>query len=66
MIYTRVWDGFPSTKARAFLAEDNEGNYIIVLNPRMSHDQQMRGYLHELNHILNRDFEKGDVSAAER
>lgn len=65
MIYTFVWDGFPSTKARSFLTETEDGDYIIIINARMSHHQQVRGYLHELRHIRRRDFEKGDVSEAE-
>ena len=65
MIYTKVWDEFPSTKARSFLTETEDGDYIIVINPKMAYNQQRRGYLHEMRHIARRDFEKADVRTAE-
>ena len=34
----------------------NEDYYTIVLNSRLSHDQNLRTYIHELEHINNNDF----------
>lgn len=66
MTYTVVWDDFPSTKARSFLTETEDGDFVIVLNPRQAYHQQVRGYVHELRHIKRADFEKGNVREAER
>ena len=34
----------------------NEDYYTIVLNSRLSHDQNLKTYIHELEHITNNDF----------
>ena len=37
----------------------NEDYYTIVLNSRLSHDQNLKTYIHELEHITNDDFHSG-------
>lgn len=32
--------------------------YTIVLNDNLSYEQRQKSYLHELQHIMNKDFEK--------
>lgn len=39
--------------------------YTIVLNSRMSHDMQFKSYLHELEHIVERDFRYSNVDEIE-
>lgn len=43
-------------KIYAFVHPNNDGTYIIFLDPRRSRDQQIEDYIHELMHILNEDF----------
>lgn len=38
---------------------DDQGNYIIILNSRLTQEQQKETYAHELFHIENGDFESG-------
>lgn len=46
-------------KVYAFVHPNNDGTYIIFLDPRRSRDQQIEDYIHELMHILNEDFYNG-------
>lgn len=46
-------------KIYAFVHPNNDGTYIIFLDPRRSRDQQIEDYIHELMHILNEDFYNG-------
>ena len=43
-------------KIYAFVHPNDDGTYIIFLDPRRSRDQQIEDYIHELMHILNEDF----------
>lgn len=43
----------------AFVHPNNDGTYIIFLDPRRSRDQQIEDYIHEMMHILNEDFYNG-------
>ena len=52
-----------SVKGRAILNDDD--TYTIVINSKISHDEQLRAYHHELEHIKNGDFEKNDVQQIE-
>lgn len=35
-----------------------DGSYTIFINSRLNREQQSDGYIHELKHILQLDFEK--------
>lgn len=37
---------------------NEDGTYTIFINSRVATNQQADGYIHELNHILQLDFEK--------
>lgn len=39
---------------------NDDGSYSIFINSRLSDRQQADGYIHELNHILQLDFESKD------
>lgn len=41
---------------------NEDGSYSIFLNSRLTKEQQANGYIHELKHILQMDFENRDRS----
>lgn len=43
-------------KIYAFVHPNDDGTYIIFLDPRRSRDQQIEDYIHELMHIMRGDF----------
>lgn len=46
-------------KIYAFVHPNDDGTYLIFLDPRRSRDQQIEDYIHELMHIINGDFYNG-------
>lgn len=36
---------------------NEDGSYSVFINSRISNEQQVNGYIHELKHILKQDFE---------
>lgn len=67
MLSNTVLKDLPATiKAYTVLCPD--GTYTIVLNSRLSHEQQLEAYKHELKHIMDNDFdiENGDADAIEQ
>lgn len=38
-----------------------DGSYTICINARMGYEEQLKTYLHEIEHIKGHDFEKYDV-----
>lgn len=65
MIFTKIWEEFPGTKGRSFVIETEDGDHVIVINPKMSWHQQRKSYIHEVRHIRRDDLRKGDVQTAE-
>lgn len=53
------------TTISGFVRENADLSHTVVLNARMSRDRQLEAYMHELEHIENKDFEKEDVQAIE-
>ena len=53
------------TSVRGFARYNPDGTYTIVLNSRMSIEQQRRTWAHEMRHIIRGDFDKDDVDAIE-
>lgn len=43
-------------KIYAFVHPNDDGTFLIFLDPRRSRDQQIEDYIHELKHILSEDF----------
>ena len=39
------------------VVENADGSYTLYLNSRLSHEANLKGYLHELRHICNNDLE---------
>lgn len=56
---------FPSTKAYEMCVENEEGNYTILINSRMTCERQHEAYEHALDHIKHNDFEKDSVQEVE-
>jgi hypothetical protein len=44
---------------------EDEGYYTVVLNPTLSADTNRKTKLHEIKHILRRDFDKADCDQVE-
>jgi hypothetical protein len=42
----------------SFVVANKDLTYTIVLNSRLSHEQNLISYQHELDHILHGDYEK--------
>ncbi len=57
-IFVHYIDFKNSIPATSTVNED--GSYSIFLNSRLSQEQQTDGYIHELKHILQLDFENRD------
>lgn len=51
---------FP-TKARGMVTANADGSYTILLNSRLSFEQQRKAFRHEMWHIQNHDFERADT-----
>lgn len=50
---------------KGFVRQNEDGTYTIVLNSRLSYEQNVKTYKHELSHILNSDFDTYDINQAE-
>lgn len=53
------------TTIPAYVVENNDMSYTIVLNSRLSHEKNILSYWHEIRHIQEHDFEKEDVQEIE-
>ncbi|MBQ2897906.1 MAG: ImmA/IrrE family metallo-endopeptidase [Clostridia bacterium] len=62
-IFTRLIKMPPRIKG--YTAIDDDGNYNIYLNEKLSAEQQRRTYLHEMAHIKRGDWDKDSVKDAE-
>lgn len=45
------------TSVRGFVYHDDDGEIYIVLNSRLSHEQNLSTYVHELKHIRRGDLD---------
>lgn len=45
------------TAVRGFVYHDDDGEMYIVLNSRLSHEQNLSTYVHELKHISRGDLD---------
>lgn len=45
--------------------DNKDGTYTIFINSRLNLEQQQLGYIHELEHILNGDYDKADTNVIE-
>ena len=52
-------------KIKAFSSKNEDGSYTIILNKRLSYEQNMDSFLHELTHIAKGDHDKQSVGEVE-
>ena len=52
-------------RIKAVSTKNEDDSYTIILNSRLSHEQQIKSYKHELKHIKNGDFDKENVDIIE-
>ncbi len=45
------------TSVRGFVYHDDDGEIYIVLNSRLSHEQNLSTYVHELKHVQRGDLD---------
>ena len=55
-VFVNLYD-LPAT-VRSFVVCNADQTYTIVLNSRLSREQNLISYWHEINHIKNGDYEK--------
>ena len=53
------------TRVKGHTLENDDGTYTIFINARLSIEQQREAYLHELKHLMQKDFEKEYVQRIE-
>ena len=53
---TTIFQNLPYKIKGFAVYNSNDDYYTIVLNSRLSHDQNLKTYIHELKHINNNDF----------
>lgn len=54
------------TTIRSYVIAGLDSTFCIVINAKLSHEAQLKAYQHEINHIINGDFDKkGDVGLIE-
>ena len=64
MNYNVVLYELPTT-IKAFTVNNLDGYYTVIVNSRLSCEEQRKSCEHELKHINNRDFEKDDADEVE-
>lgn len=45
---------------------NEDGSYTIIINARLSYEQQMEAYKHAITHIMNDDFSKENADEIEK
>ena len=53
------------SRIKGYVSENDDDTYTIILNSRLTHEQNVKTFTHELSHIENNDFEKPTVDEAE-
>jgi len=47
------------------VVQNEDDSYTILINAKLSQDEQLKAYQHALSHIKNGDFEKSDIQNIE-
>lgn len=58
MDYINVAYADMPTTIRSYVVANLDGSYTVILNSKLSHEQNIISYNHEVDHILNGDYEK--------
>ena len=59
-----VFLDFPN-KGKEMVVENEDGTYTVLINARLTHEQQLKEYLHAIGHIFSEDFQKENVQSIE-
>lgn len=51
------------TSVKSNVTHNEDGSYSIFINARLSQNQQVNAYMHELEHILKDDFNRRHETA---
>lgn len=62
--YKIVYEDLPH-KVKAFVTQDYNGFYTIVINHHISYYDAQEAIKHELQHLMNKDFDKFCVNDIE-
>ena len=46
------------TTILSFVVSNNDMSFTIILNAKLGREQQLKAYLHEMDHIRNGDYDK--------
>ena len=46
------------TRIRSYVVANADTSYTIILNSKLSHEQNLKSYYHEIEHIKNGDYDK--------
>ncbi len=57
MEYLTIFKDLP-TQIKALTVKNKDGSYTVIVNSRLNYEQQQQSFVHELQHIINCDFEK--------
>ena len=52
-------------KEKEAVTENEDGSFTIIINSRLSNDEQFKAYRHAMRHIENDDFQKDNVQTIE-
>lgn len=52
-----IYHDMPTT-IRSYVVANADFSFTVVLNSKLSHEQHLLSYKHELEHILNGDYDK--------
>jgi hypothetical protein len=52
-------------KVKAMTTHNYDDSYTVFINSRLCCESQREGYMHELNHIMKKDYDKADVNEIE-
>lgn len=53
------------TRVRGFTSKNEDDSFSVFINSRLSQEQRLKVYAHELKHIENGDFDMFDVQKIE-
>ena len=53
-------------KIKGYTAENSDGSFTVVLNSRLTYEQHILTYVHEIMHIKHNDFQKTNTDAIEK
>ena len=55
---------FP-TRGKEMITENEDGSFTVLINARLSYEEQIKAYEHAMRHVENADFTKKDVQIIE-